>query len=146
MMNYTEQLEELQQRVDGAVEEVREAAVEDHEQLAARIDKNQQDLQSVVHKGQQRLDQAADQVESKWVQVKADASVKVADLKARMEQRRRERDAEAATTDADWAEADAEAAIDLASWATDNARLAILDALDARGYADELTKLAAQPR
>ena len=145
-MNYTEQLEELQQRVDDALVEVQRAAVEDHEQLAARIDKNQHDLQSVVQNGQQRLDHAADQIESKWAQVKADASVKVADLKAKMEQRRKERDAEAATADADWAEADAEAAIDLASWATDNARLAILDALDARGYADELTKLAAQPR
>jgi hypothetical protein len=70
----------------------------------------------------------------------------MADLKAKMEQRRRERDAEAANSDADWAEADAEAAIDLASWATDNARLAVLDALDARGYADDLTKRAAQPR
>jgi exonuclease VII large subunit len=145
-VNYTEQLEELQQRVDDALVEVQRAAVEDHEQLAARIDKNQQDLQSVVQKGQQRLDHAADQIESKWAQVKADASVKVADLKAKMEQRRRERNAETAATEADWAEADAEAAIDLASWATDNARLAILDALDARGYADELTKLAAQSR
>jgi hypothetical protein len=36
--------------------------------------------------------------------------------------------------------------VDGASWATDNARLAILDALDARGYADELTKLATQHR
>jgi exonuclease VII large subunit len=145
-MNYTEQLEELQERVDGAVEDVRLAAVEDHEQLAARIDKNQHDLKSVVQNGQQRLDRAEDQIESKWAQVKADASVKVADLKAKMEQRRKEHDADAATTDADWAEADADAAIDLASWATDNARLAILDALDARAYADELTKLATQSR
>jgi exonuclease VII large subunit len=145
-MNYTEQLEELQQRVDSAVEDVRLAAVEDHDQLAARMDKNQHDLQSAVQKGRQRLDHAADQLDSKWTQVKADASVKAADLKAKMEQRRKERDADAATTDADWAESDADAAIDLASWATDNARLSILDALDARAYADELTTLATQAR
>jgi exonuclease VII large subunit len=144
-MNYTEKLEELEQRVDGAVKEVRQAATENHEQLEARIDKHQQNLESAVGKGQQRMDHAADQVDSKWTQVKTDASAKVADLKAKMEQRHREHDAEAATTDADWAESDAAAAIDLASWATDNARLAILDALDARAYADDLTARATKP-
>jgi CHASE3 domain sensor protein len=145
-MNYTEQFEELQHSVDGAVDEVRQAATEDHEQLAARIDKNQHDLKSAVGKGRQRLDKAADQVESKWAEVKADASAKAADLKAKMEQRRRERNAEVAESDADWAESDAASAIDLAAWATDNARLSVLDALDARAHADDLTKRAAQPR
>lgn len=35
---------------------------------------------------------------------------------------------------------EASAAIDYAAWAVDNARLAALDALDARAYADELAK------
>jgi hypothetical protein len=43
-----------------------------------------------------------------------------------------------AATDADWAEQDAAAAIDYAEWAVDNARLTILDAIDARAYAVSL--------
>jgi hypothetical protein len=42
-----------------------------------------------------------------------------------------------AETDAEIAEADAGDAIDFADWAVENARLAILDAIDARAYAVE---------
>ena len=49
----------------------------------------------------------------------------------------------AAATDADWAEADAADAIDYADWAVDNAQLAMLDAIDARAYADGLAKSTA---
>src|SRR6266545_4555545 len=47
-----------------------------------------------------------------------------------------------AASDADWAENDAADAIDYAAWTVDNARLAVLDAIDARAYADELAKTA----
>ncbi|MEV4262529.1 hypothetical protein [Kribbella sp. NPDC049584] len=138
-MNYTEALEALQKSVDDTVDEIRQAAVEDHEHLAARID-NQKSA------SRQRLDDVNGKLDSKWDQVKADASAKMADLKANMAQRRKVRDAEVAESDADWAEADAASAIDLAVWATDNARDSILDAIDARNHADDLTKLAAQHR
>jgi hypothetical protein len=49
-----------------------------------------------------------------------------------------------AASDADWAEADAYDAIDYASWAVDNARLAVLDAIDARIYAGERAAAAGQ--
>ena len=49
-----------------------------------------------------------------------------------------EADAKMAARYADDAEADASEAIDYATWAADNARIAVLDALDARQYADEL--------
>jgi hypothetical protein len=39
--------------------------------------------------------------------------------------------------DAEMAESDAADAIDFAEWAVDNARLSVLSAIDARGYADE---------
>jgi hypothetical protein len=47
-----------------------------------------------------------------------------------------------AADDAAWAEDDAAAAIDYASWTVDNARLAVLDAIDARAYADQLASKA----
>ncbi|HEX3204712.1 MAG TPA: hypothetical protein VHQ68_00580, partial [Propionibacteriaceae bacterium] len=51
-------------------------------------------------------------------------------------------DAKAAATDADWAEDDAADAIDYAAWMVYDAQLAVLDALDARAYADERAKIA----
>jgi hypothetical protein len=51
-------------------------------------------------------------------------------------------DAKAAATDADWAEAEAADALDFADWAVDNAQLVMLDAIDARAYADDLAKAA----
>ena len=51
-------------------------------------------------------------------------------------------DAKAAATEADWAEAEAADALDYAEWAVDNAQLAMLDAIDARAYADDLAKAA----
>ncbi len=51
-------------------------------------------------------------------------------------------DAEAAANDADWAEDEAASAIDYAEWTVDNTRLAVLDAIDARAYADERARAA----
>jgi hypothetical protein len=61
--------------------------------------------------------------------------------------RTRELDAKDAAREADWAEAEAAYALDYAEWAVNNAQLTMLDAIDARAYADELAKAAsAQPR
>ena len=43
---------------------------------------------------------------------------------------------------ADWAEQDAADAIDYAEWMIYDAQLAVLDALDARAYADERARIA----
>ena len=52
-------------------------------------------------------------------------------------------DAKVAAKDADWAEADSAEALDFADWAVENAQLAMLDAIHARAYADNLAKTAA---
>jgi hypothetical protein len=44
--------------------------------------------------------------------------------------------------DAAWAEAGAADAIDYAQWTVQNARLAVLDTLDSRAYADEWARVA----
>ena len=51
-------------------------------------------------------------------------------------------DAKAAATDADWAEQDAADALDFAVYVIYDAQLAVLDALDARAYADDRAKVA----
>ena len=75
-------------------------------------------------------------------QLKADTAAKLDDLDARMDRRADQLDAKVAAGQAEGAEADAAEAIDFAAWTVDNARLAVLDAIDARAYADELAKTA----
>jgi hypothetical protein len=90
----------------------------------------------------QEASAAADSARSKWAQMKADATAKMDDLQARIDKRGEQFDANLAADDAAWAEDDAAAAIDYASWTVDNARLAVLDAIDARAYADDLASKA----
>jgi hypothetical protein len=74
--------------------------------------------------------------------MRADAADKREDIKAKIDKRNRQLDAKDAARDADWADADAADAVDFADWAVDNAELAILDAIDARAYANERAKAA----
>jgi hypothetical protein len=140
MMDYSPQLDGLQKRVAETKSAVQAAATESREQLRQRIDQAQFDIHLAVKDTQQRAGEAADSARSKWAQMKADAAAKMDDLKAKIDKRNAQRDANAAATDADWAERDAADAIDYAEWTIDNARLAILDAIDARVYADDLAK------
>ena len=59
-----------------------------------------------------------------------------------MDRRADQLDAKVAAGQAEGAEADAAEAIDFAAWTVDNARLAVLDAIDARVYADDLARTA----
>ena len=90
----------------------------------------------------QQTDEAVDRAQSKWAQMKADAAARRQDFKAKIEKRAEERDAKEAAKDADWAEQDASDAIDLAVYAVYDTQLAVLNALDARVYADEQAKTA----
>ncbi len=72
--------------------------------------------------------------------MKADAAAQREDMKAKINKRTDQLDAKAAAKDADWAEDDAAEAIDYAVWMVYDAQLAVLDALDARVYADERAK------
>jgi hypothetical protein len=139
-VNYSERLDRLQQRVAAARAAVQDSARESREQLKQRIGQAQADMDRTMESARQQADQATDRARSKWAQMRADAAAKREDVKAKIDKRNREFDAKAAAKDADWAEADAADALDYADWAVDSAQLAILDAIDARAYADELAK------
>jgi hypothetical protein len=141
-MNYSERLDTLQQRVTAAKAAVQDAGRESREQLRQRIDQAQADVDRATDSARQRADQAGADARSKWAQMRADAATKAEDVKGKIDKRNRELDAKAAAKDADWAETDAAAALDFADWAVDNARLAMLDAIDARVYAEQLAKVA----
>jgi len=132
-MDFSSRLDGLQQQVADARTGVQVAATESRDQLRQRIDQAQAD-QNRAAKDAQRSAEAPGS--SKWKQIRADAAAKMDDVKARMDKRSLQIDADMAATDADMAEADANAAIDYAAWTIDNTRLAVLDAVDARAYAN----------
>ena len=61
----------------------------------------------------------------------------------RIDRQRDQRDVKAAESDAEWAEDNASDALDYAAWAVDQAEVAVLDAADARAWAD--ARAAASP-
>jgi hypothetical protein len=114
-----------------------------HATSKQRIGQAQDDLDQAVEEAKQQGSQAADEARGKWAQMKADAAARRDDVKAKIDQRSRELDAKTAASEAGWAEADAVDALDYAAWTVSNARLAVLDAIDARAFADERAKRAA---
>ena len=138
--NYSTRLDDLQQRVATVTSAVQTAASESDTQLKERIDLAQADLDRSVENARQEASQAADSARARWAQLRADAAVKVSDVKANIDKRTRHVDAKVAADDADWAEADAAEALDFADWAVENAQLAILDAIHARAYAIKLAE------
>jgi hypothetical protein len=136
-MDFSAKLGELKNHVSEVQTSVEAAADETHDQVKRRIDSAQSDMDKAVSQAKQDAAQASARAESGWAQVKADAAAKVANAKAKADRRADEFDARVAATQADAARADAFAAIDFADWAVESARLTILDAIDARLYAEE---------
>jgi hypothetical protein len=141
-MDFSAKLENLQAKVNETVETARAAANENRDQLKQRVDQAQDDANQAMADAKQQAAETADRAKSKWAQMKADAAAQREDIKAKVNKRADQLDAKAAATDADWAEQDAADAIDYAAWMVYDAQLAVLDALDARVYADERARIA----
>jgi hypothetical protein len=140
-MDFSAKLDELQAKVNETVETARAAAAENRDQLKQRVDQAQSEAKQAMENAKQQAGEAADRAQSKWAQMKADAEAKREDIKAKIDKRADQLDAKAAANDADWAEQDAADAIDYAVWMVYDAQLAVLDALDARVYADERARI-----
>jgi hypothetical protein len=123
-MDFSAQLNELQQHAAAANDAVKAAAGESRDQVKQRLDMAQADLATAGKNMGKDADKAAADAKSKWNKLKADMSAHHKDVKMRM-------DKMAGQVDATMAEADAE-------WAEDDARYAALNAIDARAYADAL--------
>ena len=140
-MDLAAQLDELQQHITEARSAAEAATSEPPDQRRQRIDQAQADTDRTA-KQQAPEAAAGEQEPSKWAQLKADAAAKRDDVKAKVDQRTRQMDANAAANEANWIEGDAADAVDYAMWTVDNARLSVLDAIDARAYANELARAA----
>ena len=132
-MDFVTEVDGLQQQVARMKSAVQAAATESREELRQRIDQAQVDTDTATH--ETRESGQGREAQTKWAKMRADASDKMGDVKARIDKRNREMDAGVAADDADWAEADAVEAINYAAWTLDNARVSMLDAIDARAYA-----------
>lgn len=132
-MDFSIELNALQQQVAQTKSATEAAANESREQLKRRIDQARIESDTASRETRQSRNGGP---QSKWAKMKADANDKMSDVKARIDKRNREVDAGMAAVDADWAESDAADAIDYAAWSVNNARLAILNAIDARAEAD----------
>jgi len=139
-MDFSAKLEELQQRAAHAKAAAQAAVSESREQLRQRIDQAKVDVDLAAMDARQGVGEAAASARGKWAQLKADAAARLDDLDAEMDRRADQRDAKLAARQADEAEADAADAIEFAAWTVDHARLAVLDAIDTRVYAEELAQ------
>ena len=142
-MNVSDQVDALQQRAAELKSSFDAARQETNDQVKARIDNLKAGIATRQDAAKQKAEQAADRTQGQWRSLKADAAAKRADVQARIDRKRDERDAKRAEDDAEDAEADAADALDYASWAVDQAQLAVLDAIDARSWAD--ARAAASP-
>jgi hypothetical protein len=142
-MDFTGQFDDLRKRVAEANAAAQAAATETRDRLEQRIDQAQDDLDQAAANTEQKAHEATAATQSKWAQMMADAAARRDDVKAKIDKRTRHLDAKTADSEADWADADAVSALDYAGWTLSSARLAVLDAIYARSYADERAKDAA---
>ena len=142
-MSVSEQIDALQQRAAELKSSADQARHETDEQIKTRIDKTRADIAARQDAVKAKAGQAADHAQSQWKSMKADAAAKTQDLHDRMDRKRDERDVKKAEREAEAAEEAAADALDYALWVVDQAELAVLDAIDARSWAD--ARAAASP-
>ena len=142
-MNVSDQVDTLQKRAAELKSSFDAARRETNEQVKARIDHAKADIAAREGDVKEKAGEAADRTQSQWQSMKADAAAKRADMQDRIARKRDQHDVKMAEEDAEAAEYDAADALDYATWAVDQAQLAVLDAIDARSWAD--ARAAASP-
>jgi len=142
-MTLSEQIDVLQAKVVDLKSSLDASRHESNEQIKARVASAKAKATAAQETVHGKADQAADQAHTQWQSFKADTSAKIAELQGRIERKREERDVKSAERDAEWAEDNAADALDYAAWAVDQAEVAVLDAADARAWAD--ARAAASP-
>ena len=135
-MTLSEQIDALQAKVADLKSSLDASRHETNEQIKARVANAKARADAARQTVHGKAGQAADQAHTQWQSFKADTSAKMQELRGRIERKRDERDAKAAERDAEAAEDDSANALDYAAWAIDQAEAAVLDAADARAWAD----------
>jgi hypothetical protein len=143
-VSVSDQVDALQKRAADLKSSFDQARQETNDQVKARIDQAKRDIAAHESAAKQKAGRAADRTQSQWKSMQADAAAKMHDLQDRIARKRDEHDVKVAEEDAEAAEDDAADALDYATWAIDQANLAVLDAVDARIWAN--ARAAASPQ
>jgi len=135
-MSISDQINALQQRAADLKSSFEQSKKETNEQVKERLGKAKADIDARQDEVKDKAGQATDHAKGQWAAMKADADARMTAFRAKIDRQRDEHDAKVAERDAEDAEADAADALDYAAWAIDQAQLAVLDAADARTWAD----------
>jgi hypothetical protein len=135
-MSLSEQVDDLQKQATELRDSFDQATHETSAQVQARIDQAKAKMAGRHSAAPDQAGPAAGHAQSQWQAMKADTAAKMRDVRNRVATQRDKQDAKTAQHDAEAAEQDAAFALDYASWVIDQAQLAVLDAVDARSWAD----------
>jgi hypothetical protein len=142
-MSISDQVDALQQRAADLKSSFDQSKKETHEQVEKRLGQAKADITARQEAAKNQAKNRAEHAQGQWKAMQADAATKMQAFHDRIDRRRDEHDVKMAERDAQNAEDDAADALDYAAWAVDQAQLAVLDAVDARTWAD--ARAAAQP-
>jgi hypothetical protein len=133
----SEQLAELSVRARGAEEALSAAEKEAHDKIAARQQQARDAATKAVEKVNHEAKSANQSAARNWNAVKAKLADDMSHLKADVARVKHDHDVKGAENHADRLESDAAFAIDYAIASVEQARLAVLDAVDGRRAAEK---------
>jgi hypothetical protein len=135
-MSISDQIDALQQRAADLKSSFEQSEKETNEQVKKRLGQAKADIDARQDEVKDKAGQATDRAKGQWTAMKADAAARMTAFHAKIDRQRDQHDAKVAERDAEDAEADAADALDYAAYVVDQAQLAVLDAVDARTWAN----------
>ena len=138
MKPLSEQLADMSVRAKSAEDAMAAAQKEAHDKLAARKEQAHAAATKAVDKVNQEIKSVNDSASQHWNAMKAKIEADVNALKTRVATQKHEHDVKRADKRADRLEDEAAFAIDYAIASIEQAKLAVLDAVDGRLAAEEL--------
>jgi hypothetical protein len=133
----SDQLADLSARAKSAEQALDAAKKEAHDKLVARQQKAHAEATEAIEKVNQEAKSANEAATRNWASVKAKIADDMNRLKANVAHKKHERDVKRADSRAEDLEWEAGFAIDYAIASVEQAKLAVLDALDSRFAAEE---------
>lgn len=137
-MTVSDHVDALQKRTADLKSAFEAARTESNEQVRARISKAKADAAKAQDRLNADANRGAEAAQSRLATMKADFSAKMDKMQKDIDRKLDEQDTKAAEIDAERAEDFAMDALDYAAWTVEQAQMALLDAVDARVWADSL--------
>ena len=140
MKKLTESLQELADHVAKMEKKVATAGKQNKDKVEAAIDASKADAQARQDEFKAKINEGQAAVASQWEDLQTNYNRQVAKIKSNIEAKKEAHELNRAMHRADNAEEYAAASIAFAIMAIDDAEIAILEAYEARAYADALQK------